>query len=49
MYIYIDKSGNSGININDASQPYFYTLSLISESDFENKMSDDAYPQKSEL
>lgn len=38
MYIYIDESGNSGVNINDASQPYFYTLSLISESDFENKI-----------
>lgn len=38
MYIYIDESGNSGININDVSQPYFYTLSLISESDFENKI-----------
>lgn len=38
MYIYIDESGNSGLNISDEAQPLFYAFSLQSEIDFEKRI-----------
>lgn len=37
MYVYIDESGNSGVNISDSAQPFFYALSLQSKIDFEKE------------
>lgn len=38
MYVYIDESGNSGVNISDSAQPFFYALSLQSKVDFEKRI-----------
>lgn len=38
MYVYIDESGNSGVNISDSAQPFFYALSLQSKIDFEKRI-----------
>lgn len=38
IFVYTDESGNTGQNIFDSSQPYFYTASLISEIDLDTNI-----------
>lgn len=37
MYAYIDESGNSGQNLQDPNQPYFYHLALLSNDNLDKE------------
>ena len=37
LYAYSDETGNTGNNLFDEEQPYFWTGTLISECDIENE------------
>lgn len=37
MYAYIDESGNSGGNLQDPNQPFFYHMALLSNDDLDKE------------
>ena len=40
MYAYIDESGNTGMNLLDADQPYFFSMAMSSKVDFDGVFRD---------
>jgi len=41
MFVYIDESGNSGNNLFDVAQPYFYAGAIITKDDFDQTYGDE--------
>ena len=35
LYVYVDKSGSTGINLFDDKQPFFWTAALLSQVDLQ--------------
>lgn len=36
MYVYIDESGNSGLNMFDSDQKFFYLIAVVSKVNIQN-------------